>query len=67
MNKVSKNNEQAFAIHNVVCSACGEEIPKHEKDISLLAKMSKIDLEDIECISCEIKFRDSADLDMFGA
>jgi protein-arginine kinase activator protein McsA len=66
MEKSKKNNEQAFAIHNVVCSACGEEIPEHEKDISLLAKMSQNELEDLECISCEMKFRDSADIDMFG-
>lgn len=54
-------------LYNVVCSACGEEIPEQEKDVSLLAKMSESELYDLECISCEMKFRDSADIDMFGA
>jgi DNA-directed RNA polymerase subunit RPC12/RpoP len=60
-----KSNEKC-AIHNVVCSACGEEIPEHEKDVSLLSQMSISELDDVECIDCEMKYRDSADLDMFG-
>lgn len=66
MNNSEQKTEEAFAIHSVVCSACGEKIPEHEKDVILLSKMSKSDIEDLECISCEMKFRDSADLDMFG-
>lgn len=66
MEEPKNENQKSFTIHNVVCSACGEEIPEHEKDISLLAKMSQSELGDLECISCEMKFRDSADIDMFG-
>lgn len=66
MEELKNKNQRAIAIHNVVCSACGEEIPEHEKDVSLLAKMSYNELEDLECINCEIKYRDSADIDMFG-
>ena len=53
-------------IQNVMCSACGEKIPEHEKNIQHLSRMTKIELEDVECVSCEIKYRDSADIDMFG-
>ena len=48
----------------VICSACGEEIPYHEK----YPAMANMDIDEIECISCEMKYRDSADLDnCFGA
>lgn len=45
----------------VMCSACGEEIPDHEKYTS----MTNMDIDEIECISCEMKYRDSADMDNF--
>ena len=57
--------EQLF-LFGVMCSACGEKIPEHEKNIKHLARMTKSELEDVECISCEMKYRDSADIDMFG-
>jgi hypothetical protein len=50
----------------IICCACGETIPEHEKDVELLSQMSDTQLEDVECMFCEIKFRDSADIDMFG-
>lgn len=50
-----------FTIQNVVCSACGEEIANHEKYASM-----QIDLDDVECISCENKYWDSVDIDNFG-
>jgi hypothetical protein len=49
-----------------MCSACGEKIPEHEKNIEHLSRMTKSELEDVECISCEMKYRDSADIDNFG-
>ena len=53
-------------LFGVRCSACGEKIPKHEKNLQHLGTMTKSEIEDIECISCEMKYRDSADIDMFG-
>ena len=48
----------------IMCSVCGEEIPHHEKYLA----MTNIDIDEIECISCEMKYRDNADLDnCFGA
>lgn len=38
----------------IICTACKEPIPEHE-----LTSLSN----DQECISCEMKVRDSADLD----
>ena len=43
----------------VMCSACGEEIPDHEK----YPTMVNMDIDEIECISCEMKYHDSADID----
>jgi aspartate carbamoyltransferase regulatory subunit len=57
-----KNND---VIHGVMCSACGEKIPEHEKNIEHLSRMTKSELEDVECISCEMKYRDSADIENF--
>ena len=42
----------------IICNACGEEIPNHEK-------YKGMNTEDAECMSCEIKFWDSADIDNF--
>jgi hypothetical protein len=64
-NKELKTEKQCD-IHGVMCSACGEKIPEHEKNIEHLSRMTKSELEDVECISCEIKYRDSADIDNFG-
>lgn len=52
-------------LHNggVLCNSCHELIPEHEL---LYTEMLNMDEDDIECISCEMKYRDSADLDMFG-
>jgi hypothetical protein len=48
----------------VVCSACGELIPDHQK----FPAMIQMDKDDIECMSCEMLARDSADLDnCFGS
>lgn len=60
------HEREGLFLFGVMCSACGEQIPEHEKNISHLAQMSKSELEDVECISCEMKYRDSADIDMFG-
>ncbi len=55
---MSKNEEiKPLQQHDVVCSACKNplmewEIPKGE-----------INKNDIECIDCEMKQRDSADID----
>ena len=64
MNKKQNIEDKDKALHIavVVCSACGEEMPDHEKHPAMMA----MDIDDVECIDCEMKFRDSADLDMFG-
>lgn len=56
-------NKEEIDLNCVVCSACGEEIPKHETKPEMLS----MDIDDIECLSCEIKYLDSMDIDMFGA
>ncbi len=53
-------------IYTVLCGGGGEKIPEHEKNIEHLSRMTKSELEDVECISCEMKYRDSADIDNFG-
>ena len=64
MKEIKQKDNKAFAIHGVVCSACGEEIPEHEK----YPEMKNMDIDEIECMSCEMLARDSADLDnCFGA
>jgi len=66
MKTENKKRNGQCPTHGIICSACGEIIPEHEKNINHLAKMSKSELEDLECISCEIKYWDSADIDNFG-
>jgi hypothetical protein len=63
---INVDDKKQCDIHVVMCSACGEKIPEHEKNIEHLSRMTKSELEDVECISCEIKYRDSADIDNFG-
>ena len=46
----------------ITCSVCNQLIPEHEID----PKMLNMDVSDLECIDCEMKYRDSADIDMFG-
>jgi len=58
--------KEQLILSGVMCSACGEKIPEHEKNIHHLGEMTKSELEDIECIGCEMKYRDSADIDNFG-
>ena len=65
MNKeqnIQEPTKKAWSIGGVVCSACNELIPEHE----IYPEMLNMDADDIECIDCEMKFRDGADLDMFG-
>ena len=50
-------------IATIICGSCKEPIPDHEKDVALLSSLSQSDLEDVECISCENKYRDSSDID----
>lgn len=56
-------NKEKLNIAVLICSACGELIPEHEK----YAGMSLSELSDIECMSCEMKYWDSSDIDNFGS
>jgi hypothetical protein len=57
----NSNEPQKLALNKpvVMCSACGEEIPDHEK----YPAMANMSVDEIECISCEMKYRDGCDLD----
>ena len=61
MTKEHNNQEKNTALHigSVVCSACGELLKPWE----LPKDLDSIDLDEIECIPCEMKARDSEDLD----
>ena len=62
-NKILIKQDGAYVLPGaVVCSACNELIPEHE----IYPGMLNMDADDVECIDCEIKYRDSADIDMFG-
>ena len=63
MSKSNNNETEQCTIFSVVCSTCGEPLKQHE----LPADLNKIDKDTIECIPCEIKYWDSADIDNFGA
>ena len=59
---MSKNNNketEQCTIFSVVCSACGEKLKPWE----LPKDLDNIDYDEIECIPCEMKARDSEDLD----
>lgn len=62
MNKNNNKEQEQCSIFSVVCSTCGEPLAQHE----LPANLDDIDEDIIECIPCEIKYWDSADIDNFG-
>ena len=54
-----KQNEKRLTYGIVMCSACGEELKPWE----LPKDLDSIEIDEIECIACEMKARDSEDLD----
>ena len=54
-----QKDKEALHIGIVNCSACGEVLKQWE----LPKDLNSIDLDEIECIPCEMKARDSEDLD----
>ena len=54
-----KSSKEKLNLVVVLCSSCGEIIPEHEK----YQEMAQIDIDEIECMDCEMKARDSYDID----